>query len=467
MNIMRSPLYGFLLYGLVLLSIIPSCGNKEKIEQVVPPTLSPYEIFVEDGEAFQQTVWLTAGTDWEIENPTSQDGWCSITPVSGKAGTTALSVEIQANDYDEREHMFIIKDDWGTTASLFVLQAVLIIEFEDENFMNYCLSQFDLNGDGGISKSEALKVQKIIVPSSGIRSLQDIEAFENLEELDCRDNDLSYIDLSKNTKLRILDCRSNQLAALDVSNNTVLEELNCRYNKLSSLDVSNNTALKNLDCGFNELAALDVSNNTALEYLDCWNNELTSLDVSSNIVLEYLDCSDNELTSLNVSKNTALEDLNCGRNQLTALDVSNNTVLKDLSCPTNQLTSLNVGNNTVLEDLYCGGNQLAILDVSKNTVLKELSCGRNQLAFLDLRNNTALELLYCWDNDIEWLDLSMLHNLRMLECVMYVDILGELKIYYDTKLPLEVLKIYKHNIISDKDISVTEEVYGDVLEYVE
>ena len=73
-------------------------------------------------------------------------------------------------------------------------------------------------------------------------------------------------------------------------------------------------ALKKLVCIGNQLTRLDVSKNTALTVLSCWHNQLTSLDVSQNTALTVLNCWHNQLTSLDVSKNTALTFLNFGSN---------------------------------------------------------------------------------------------------------------------------------------------------------
>ena len=170
-------------------------------------------------------------------------------------------------------------------------------------------------------------------------------------------NQLTTLDVSKNTVLTSLSCSENQLTALDVSN-TALTELNCNSNQLTALDVSQNTALKKLDCSKNQLTALDVSKNTALTNLICWSNQLTALDISKNTALAELDCSGNPLTAFDVSKNTALKWLGCAFNQLTALDVSKNTALTDLYCYNNQLTTLDVSKNTALEKLWCNGNQI-------------------------------------------------------------------------------------------------------------
>ena len=161
----------------------------------------------------------------------------------------------------------------------------------------------------------------------------------NISGLWCMYNELTSLDVSKNTKLTYLDCEHNSLTSLDVSKNTALIELWCEYNNLSSLDVSKNTALTRLKCIGNELTSLDVSKNTALTNLKCEYNNLSSLDVSKNTALTELWCSGNELTSLDVSKNTALTELGCSLNELTSLDVSKNTKLIGLRCYNNKLTS--------------------------------------------------------------------------------------------------------------------------------
>ena len=139
------------------------------------------------------------------------------------------------------------------------------------------------------------------------------------------------------------------------------------------------TALEALYCYYNQLTALDVSKNTALIELLCSDNQLTTLDVSKNTALTSLSCYGNKLTTLDVSKNTALTRLHCFSNQLTALDVSNNTSLTNLQCHYNQLSALDVSNNTALTTLYCYYNQLTALDVSKNTALTSLACYNNQI----------------------------------------------------------------------------------------
>jgi len=152
----------------------------------------------------------------------------------------------------------------------------------------------------------------------------------------------SYSATSTNTitiageNVTSLNCSFNQLTNLDVSKNTALKQLYCEVNQLPSLDVSKNTELTSLGCGSNPINELDVSKNTALEFLSCYSNRLTNLDVSKNSALRSLQCGINTLTELDVSKNTELFDLRCIGNRLANLDVSKNTTLLFLDISNNQ-----------------------------------------------------------------------------------------------------------------------------------
>ena len=226
--------------------------------------------------------------------------------------------------------------------------------FPDANFRTI-VENYDTNKDSSLSDTEIAAVEEIDCYDKGISNLKGIEYFTALRSLNCGCNQLTSLDVSKNTTLTKLYCKKNQLTVLDVSKNTALTYLRCNYNQLTSLDVSKNTALTKLYCFSNQLTSLDVSKNTALTKLYCDNNQLTSLDVSKNTALTGLNCGHNQLTALDVSKNTALTGLNCGYNQLTALDVSKNTALTELDCDKNQLTSLDVS-NTNMDDLDCDDN---------------------------------------------------------------------------------------------------------------
>lgn len=186
--------------------------------------------------------------------------------------------------------------------------------FPDAKFLEY-VKQFDTDGNGSLSQAELKKVTVIYVLGMGIKDLTGIEFFPELENLDCSENQLTWLDVSKNPKLKRLVCYENKLTSLDVSVNTSLTELHCYTNQLTSLNLGENANLNKLNCVVNRLTSLDLSGNANLTILSCSSNLLTSLDVSNNLNLILLDCERNQLTSLNVSKNTELDTLDCSGNK--------------------------------------------------------------------------------------------------------------------------------------------------------
>ena len=186
-----------------------------------------------------------------------------------------------------------------------------IIEFKDSYFLealvkgtdDYDGSKIDKNGDGKISEKEASVVRGLRLSDFKIRCIDEISYFTALETLYCDHNQLTSLDVSKNTELMGLNCDNNQLTSLDLSKNTKLDWLFCVNNQLTSLDVSKNTKLGWFYCNNNQLTSLDVSKNTELSYLYCNNNQLTSLDLSKNAELYSLNCSGNNLKSVIVQRN--------------------------------------------------------------------------------------------------------------------------------------------------------------------
>jgi alpha-tubulin suppressor-like RCC1 family protein/Leucine-rich repeat (LRR) protein len=241
------------------------------------------------------------------------------------------------------------------------------------------------NTDGKILTSKINTLTYLNVSNSSITNLTGIQDFTQLADLYCNQNQLTALNISKNTFLKTLDCNNNKIEALDVSNNVALDSLSCYTNQLTALDVKINKALKKLDCGSNQISTLDVSENTALTFLGCNTSLLTTLDISNNTALNLLDCRENKLTSLDVSQITALTELYCQSNQLTNLDISKNKALEFLNCSKNQLTTLDVSVNTALVGLYSNSNQLKNLNLKNGNNVK--------IGYLNLINNPNLSCI--------------------------------------------------------------------------
>ena len=336
-------------------------------------TIEKTEYALDAVEERTATVAFTAAADWTLsvvyDDAESSADWLTVTPASGTVGeqTVELSAARNFRASDRTAYADLVCGEQSVRLTVTQTAASGDTDFTaqfDEAFAKELQKQGIIADAEHITPEDMEKIAAITsLDVAGdyynpgtLTSLQGIEYFESLTGLDC-----SY----------------NQLTSLDLSRNTALTELRCDYNQLPSLDVSRNTALTALYCNNNQLTELDVRQNTALTGLWCYDNQLTTLDVSANTALTWLDCASNSLTTLDVSANTALTYLHCGSNQLTSLDVSANTALTYLSCGSNQLTSLDVRANTALTYLHCGSNQLTSLDVRANTALTQLTCKDN------------------------------------------------------------------------------------------
>ena len=264
--------------------------------------------------------------------------------------------------------------------------------------------------NGQILNIDALGVTSLNLSARSISDLTGIEAFVDLEFLNCNVNNLSSLDLGLNDGLMTLFCHTNSLMGLDISSNLALTYVDCHSNTLNTLDVSNNDDLETLICYDNQLGTLDVSQNTILMSLDCRNNFLPSLNINLNTALKHLYCGYNQLSSLDVSNNSALLTLDIHSNHVGTLDVSNNLLLETFSCINNQLASIDVSNNLALQNFTCNHNQLTALDVSNNAALRILWCHNNALTSLDVSSNATLERIRCSNNQLTSLDVRNGNN---------------------------------------------------------
>jgi len=169
------------------------------------------------------------------------------------------------------------------------------VSIPDINFRKYLINTFGIViSDNSVAYGDIKHIEKIDCRSvedeelNKIKSLEGIQHFTALTDLNCWNNQITNLDVSQNTALNKLKCHKNQLTDLDVSQNKELTYLSCAYNQLTNLDVSQNTELTILNCRYNQFTDLNVSQNTALIYLNCRKNQLTNLDVSQNAELTIL-----------------------------------------------------------------------------------------------------------------------------------------------------------------------------------
>ncbi len=360
----------------------------------------------------------------------------SIGNVTASAiGSSIITVTLKKNPAISAKCNIVISND--------------IVEIKDQTFLSWLLD-YDQNNDGFIQKNEVIGVKELLIAQRKIKSLAGIEYFVNLELLDCSHNELTELDLSKNTALKEIYCYGNKIDTINVSNSEALEKFNCSNNRIRSIDVTHNPKLKYLDCSMNNgsmtsdnygiqkidvtknpelevleanylhISNIDVTKNPKLKKLDiglsCYTLEnkfkpIEEIDLSNNPELEYLNCmGGNEpetgLKFLDLSHNPRLLALNTyGNPRLTKLDLSKNINLNSLNCSHNALQELDLTKCVNIESVLCEWNQLETLDLKKCTELKHLNCANNMIRELDF-SNTQLGYLLAQNNKIEKINMG-------------------------------------------------------------
>ncbi|MBE5900785.1 MAG: hypothetical protein E7280_02650 [Lachnospiraceae bacterium] len=156
--------------------------------------------------------------------------------------------------------------------------------FPDKIFREYVSKKFDTDKDGMLSEIEIDDITAVDCSNKGISSLVGIEHFRWLKSLNCNNNKLTKLDVSKNIWLTSLRCKENKLTKLNVRKNTELYRLCCHKNKIRKLDVSRNEKLYTLFCQKNKLTKLDLRWNSKLCVLRAYNNKLRRVDLAKGHV---------------------------------------------------------------------------------------------------------------------------------------------------------------------------------------
>ena len=95
--------------------------------------------------------------------------------------------------------------------------------FPDQIFRNYIFGKIDKDGNKILSESEILACTDLSLTNMGISDLTGIEYFTALTHLRAGSNNLTSLNLSKNTNLEYLYCQKNQLTELAIANNKRLK----------------------------------------------------------------------------------------------------------------------------------------------------------------------------------------------------------------------------------------------------
>ncbi|MBN2328787.1 MAG: hypothetical protein JXR73_16730 [Candidatus Omnitrophica bacterium] len=213
--------------------------------------------------------------------------------------------------------------------------------FPDPQFRSLVLRHLHIEPGGKLSAAIAAQWQtKLDCSGLGIRSLQGIEFFRNLNILDCSRNEIRELDFSRNESLLHLICSENQLTELDVSNLPELTRLSFDDNSIRSIDVGGCIWLKQLTCSNNQLTLLDCSSSCEMESIVCSRNQITELRLPPSLRFRTLDCSQNQLTELDCSQIPNLSELNASQNLLSQINLRRNAELSVLNLSHNLFQSI-------------------------------------------------------------------------------------------------------------------------------
>ncbi len=169
-----------------------------------------------------------------------------------------------------------------------------VISIPDVNFKNALLTKncvdlngdsspdrdADLNNDGEIDIEEALAINRILFFDLGIASLEGIEYFTNLIDLNVDNNNLTSLNLSNLLQLSYLSCNNNQISKIKLANLKNVWDVECNNNKIEEIFLDTPTLLV-LSCNNNQLKSLDISHLKNLYALNCNQNDLRTLNIKN------------------------------------------------------------------------------------------------------------------------------------------------------------------------------------------
>lgn len=239
--------------------------------------------------------------------------------------------------------------------------------------------KIDINDDGEIQESEALLVSYLNVSNSNISSIEGINNFQNLREINANNNNLSIVIFEGSIQLRRVQLNNNQFASQEsisflLTNNQSSLNLDLKNNLISSF---------NLDL-FHQSNSI---NNAPIE-INLSDNPL------ENLMIQNLDNSANGRYTITIS-NTLLESISIDSNAIADIFILNNPSLISIDISASYLSDVIVTDNSLVTDITISSNELEMqyVNVSNNFSLLNLNLNNLNFAFggeIQIVNNSSL-----------------------------------------------------------------------------
>mgnify|MGYP000028410489 CR=1 FL=1 len=319
------------------------------------------------------------------------------------------------------EKMGKADSDIVTAAFIKIVDGVAVdtFNFPDKNFRDV-VKTFDTDDNNILSDTEIAAVKKIDCKGRAITNLKGIEYFTALEYLYCYDNELTELDLRRNTKLKELNCSTNRLTVLDLSQNPKLKRVICSDNALTALNLSSNSKLTDLNASGNiceitltgntfdlsSLTGFDVSKARNWQGGTVSGNTLT-VDGNAAVVIYSYDISYTGTELDDEEKDVIFTLAIAGRGTDIAINETNFPYKdfreflldKEANIDRNQDGKLSTWEIALVQDIDVYDMEIADLTgIEYFTELKYLDCAGNHLTSLDLSRNTKLAELDAENN---------------------------------------------------------------------
>lgn len=247
--------------------------------------------------------------------------------------------------------------------------------FPDEKFRTHVEEYVDLNQNKILEENEIESCESMNLFQKGIESLEGIEIFTKLKNLNCGKNQLTQLKLKGCESLVSLDCSKNKITNIDIQENDSMESLICSDNQLTTLNLQGKNALQYLDCHNNQLQELDLTEVTALQEIYCGENNIEALDFTKTPNITSICCGDSQISSLQIQGCDKLELLECDNGKLASLDVSGCESLTFLSCNNNEITgTLDLSGFSKLQTVNCSNNQISEIKCDDCEELYQVFC---------------------------------------------------------------------------------------------
>ena len=328
-----------------------------------------------------------------------------------------------------------------------------LLEVLDISYNN--ISAIDLNKNAALKKLYCSKSNNIYDQQEKISEL-NLSGNTLLEVLICNENALTKIDISKNTELLELNIDNNNISYLNITQNKKLKKLSCSGTQIQTLDIRN-TIIEDLKCVTSSLNSINAKGSQTLRSLACSSYAIL-VDVSGSTIetIAYIpktiyyggggegepgtillnDCPN--LKEFNFLQNTTyfrgeveiidagavtIDISNCksltkfSANYIENIKIDNCPSLKEFTCK-GVFESIDLTNNTGIENIYLYGQKLKSVDISSCTALKNLYCF-GLYETIDLSKNINIDSLTLIAGHLTSLNTDELSKMRYMDLALH------------------------------------------------